>query len=296
MLAILLGLLAALGFSCAGIFARIGLRGVKTSIATAISVVTSFIVIGSITAIYDAPAMGAIAPIAFVWFLASGIVSFPVARLLNYTSVGMIGATRTASIISAQPLFAATLAMLFLGERLNWLLGLGTGIIVAAMIVIVSERQDSAPTATRIDRRFLLGCVIGLAAGAGYGGSSVLTRTIVQDYATPLVGVTFSLMFGSLSMVAVAGRDVSDVLHVPRKSLAIIALAGLCSGGAVTCLFFAFSRAPVIVVSPIVATYPLMTLLTAQVFLRRLEKITLTLVVGTLLVVGGLILVVVGRA
>ena len=295
MLAVALGLLAALGFACAGIFARMGLQSLKTSTATAVSVITSFTVIGLLTVAYNVSAIGDLAPIAFVWCFAAGMVSFPTARLLNYLSVSMIGATRTAAMISAQPLFAAALAMAFLGERPNWLIGLGTVVVVAAMAIIALERQRGQSEHARFDRRFLLGCGIGVLAGAGYGGASVLTKMIVEDHATPLTGVTFSLLFGGIAMVALAGRDMGSAMRVPRRHLAMMAISGVSSGGAVTSLFFAFNRAEVIVVSPIVAIFPLITLIISHLFLKRLERITWRLVAGTLVVVAGVIMVVIGQ-
>ncbi|HIN06426.1 MAG TPA: hypothetical protein EYM65_09355 [Dehalococcoidia bacterium] len=58
--------------------------------------------------------------------------------------------------------------------------------------------------------------------------------------------------------------------------------------------FLALSRAPVTVVSPINASSPLITLALAHIFLRRLESLNWTLVLGTLISVGGVVLVVLG--
>lgn len=59
-------------------------------------------------------------------------------------------------------------------------------------------------------------------------------------------------------------------------------------------LFQALSRAPVTVVSPIYACTPLIPLVLARIFLRRLEAIGFLLVVGTLLSVIGVVLVIWG--
>jgi drug/metabolite transporter (DMT)-like permease len=65
-------------------------------------------------------------------------------------------------------------------------------------------------------------------------------------------------------------------------------------GLAVASLFQALSRAPVTVVSPIYATQPLITLVLAHIFLRRLETIDILLAVGTMVSVVGVILVILG--
>ena len=54
------------------------------------------------------------------------------------------------------------------------------------------------------------------------------------------------------------------------------------------------SRAPIIVVSPIISAQPVISLALAHVFLQKLERITLPLVLGTLLVVGGVVAIALG--
>jgi drug/metabolite transporter (DMT)-like permease len=51
----------------------------------------------------------------------------------------------------------------------------------------------------------------------------------------------------------------------------------------------------VVVISPIVSSSPLVTLFLAHVFLTRLERVTKRLLFGTLLTVGGVVLVVIGH-
>ena len=74
----------------------------------------------------------------------------------------------------------------------------------------------------------------------------------------------------------------------------ICGLAGIFQGLAVASLFQALSRAPVTVVSPIYACTPLVTLVLARIFLRRLEAIDFLLVTGTGLSVFGVIMVILG--
>ena len=57
---------------------------------------------------------------------------------------------------------------------------------------------------------------------------------------------------------------------------------------------FALEHGEVVVISPIVSVSPLITLVLAWALLRQLERITLPLVIGALLVVGGVALVAIG--
>ena len=58
--------------------------------------------------------------------------------------------------------------------------------------------------------------------------------------------------------------------------------------------FLAVQRGDVVVVAPIMATFPLWTLLLSHVFIARLERITPRLITGALLAVGGVIAVALG--
>ena len=57
---------------------------------------------------------------------------------------------------------------------------------------------------------------------------------------------------------------------------------------------FAVQQADVVIVAPILATFPLWTLLLSHVFIARLEQITLRLTLGTLVTVAGVVAVVLG--
>ena len=76
--------------------------------------------------------------------------------------------------------------------------------------------------------------------------------------------------------------------------LLICALAGIFQGLAIASLFQSLSRAPVTVVSPIYALTPVITLVLAHTFVRRLEAIDFLVVAGTMLSVVGVILVILG--
>ena len=105
----------------------------------------------------------------------------------------------------------------------------------------------------------------------------------------------FALVIGGLILFAFTHRGVVNTVRtVPPRYIAICALAGLIQGMAVATLFQALSRAPVTVVSPIFASQPLIALLLAWLFLRRLEVVDVVLVMGTLLSVGGVVLVILG--
>lgn len=145
-------------------------------------------------------------------------------------------------------------------------------------------------------RRLLLGSLAALGAGSCYGATSLIARRIVSDYASPTVGTAFSLLFGALMVLILFHRHaLGDVGRAPRRAWLLVALAGCASTWGVGFLFLALSKAPVVVVAPLDATSPLVSLVLTHLFLQRLERVTWRTVAGAALVVGGVVLIALGR-
>ena len=126
-LAILFGFLAALGFGSGAIFARLGLQRLPLKVGVFVSVCAGFLltlVVVLIFHISDAPSL---TPIAFLWFFFYALITFPLARMFNYSAINLAGASRSTPMLAVSPVFATVIAMITLGERPNLLIGLGGG-------------------------------------------------------------------------------------------------------------------------------------------------------------------------
>ena len=88
--------------------------------------------------------------------------------------------------------------------------------------------------------------------------------------------------FTLLASFVVASRRPVPLLELPR-----FAPAGVIFGLSYVCLFEAYYRGPVTVVSPLVATEALWGVLLSALLLRRSELVGRRLVAGALLVVAG---------
>ena len=135
------------------------------------------------------------------------------------------------------------------------------------------------------------GYLFALGAGASYGLAQVLTRQGVTEYTTPLAGVTVSLFFGMVGMILLIAKDLRTAFfsgNFPRGVL-LFTLAGLAGSGGVLINYIALSVAPIVVVSPVLGVNPLVTLVLAAIFLRGLERVTRRLVIGSGLVVVGVV-------
>ncbi|MBI4297156.1 MAG: DMT family transporter [Chloroflexi bacterium] len=141
------------------------------------------------------------------------------------------------------------------------------------------------------------GYLYSLAAAICYGSSAVLIRQgMSSELAPPLVGATLSLFWGTLALLPQTVTTARTFSHVPRRAYLFFVLSGITSSIGMMSNFYALSLAPVVVVAPLTSINPLVTILWAHLFLKRLEKVTLRVVLGAALVVAGVIIITLGRA
>ena len=140
MLGVVLGLSAALGFGTSAIFARLGLEHMRATSGTLISLMVGTVITMSLAFALHWNEIFALGGVAFLWFTLSGVVNFPMGRLLNYTSVSLAGVSRASPIVGSSPLFATVLAITIGGESINAPILLGTLAITAGLALILSQR------------------------------------------------------------------------------------------------------------------------------------------------------------
>lgn len=228
------------------------------------------------------------------WVAAMGILAYCVARVLHNWALRMVGATRAVPMISLQPLMAFAIGFLILGERPNLLVTIGTPIVVGGILLVVMPRR--ARETGRVEVR-KLGYLLAIGGSVAFVTRDAISRHVLGGLALapPFVVSGFALVFGGAILFAFIHRSViNSVRNLPMRYVGICCLAGLLQGLAVASLFHAFSRAPVTIVTPIYASQPIIALALASVFLRELESVDWLLAAGTLLSVGGVIMVILG--
>ena len=144
-------------------------------------------------------------------------------------------------------------------------------------------------------RQLLLGYLAALGAAFCYGSVTLVARKIVTEFAPPMVGTAFSMLFGTIILGLLVHRHAfEDLPRAPRRGLLMVGLAGLASTFGVSFWFLALNESRVVLVAPLVGTSPLLAIALTHFFLKRLERVTWRTVFGGLLVVFGVAFVVIG--
>lgn len=139
----------------------------------------------------------------------------------------------------------------------------------------------------------LAGYLFAAGASLAYAVGQVTTRMVVREIAPPLVIATFSILFGTFFLLLFFFPRLPQEAKGDnrRRGLLFFAAAGAVGGLAVTAMYTALRYSQVAVVSSLSAAHPLFALFFTHFFLQHLERVTPRIVAGTLLVVGGVVLV-----
>lgn len=214
-------------------------------------------------------------------FILVGLFFPAVVTLLTFEANRRLGPTVAATVGSTAPLFAVLGAGAFLGETLGLRELLGTSIIVLGSVAISGRREDGAGGRRRSDWWLPWSSAVlrALAQVLSKAGLALWPN----PFAAALIGYTAS------SLVVWAATTSGRKPVFTRSGVRWFAATGVLNGAAVLLLYHALSAGPVSLVSPIVATYPLFTLMLGAAMLRE-ERIRRRTLFGVVLTVAGVVL------
>jgi drug/metabolite transporter (DMT)-like permease len=214
-----------------------------------------------------------------VWpFLLAGLLGPGVSQYLFTFAVREAGAARTSVVIGTAPLFSIAIAVILLGEPLEAALIAGAVLIVTGGFLLISERE-------RPDHVRVRGLVLALLATIIFASRDNLVRWLSIDTDVSS-GVAALATLGAGEVVMAVFVMVSRAPLRAHDARAF-APAGVVFGLSYVCLFEAYYRGLVTVVSPLVATESLWGVLLASIVLGRSERVGVRLVAGAMFVVAG---------
>lgn len=216
-------------------------------------------------------------------FAGNGLIHPTLSLYLAFEAAKRMGATTSATISATAPLFATVGAVLALGEQLTVLVGLGTlGTVLG--IVALSWRGGNAATWA------LSALWIPIGAAMVRGANHVIGRYGLEILPSAHFAATVSFTVSFVLQVLIyRARHGRLPLNLPPRGLLLGAGSGLALAVAILCMYGALGSGLVVIVSPVVATYPLFTLFIAVAIGE--ERFSRRVALGVVLVVGGVILI-----
>jgi drug/metabolite transporter (DMT)-like permease len=291
-------LLSAFCFAGSHVVSKRGLQDTSVIGASLIVLSVSWVVI-LVSVLFDPPAE--VTGKAVAVYSGLGLIVPALSRWSVLRSVDTLGPSIAIPIQQGlRPLLAVGGAILLLGETLDPLRLVGVLGIVAGGWQLSrrpreGERRKSDPTVVAPDGRWALrpGIAFAFIAAIAYAASDLLLRlTVGGDLAEPGFAAMVSTGAGLtawLVIVAAVPSVRAGVRFGPRAWWLV--LAGVLIGFAILCVYNAFRRGEVSIVTPINAMQPLLVLLLSSLFLRDLEQIRPMTVISGVAIVIGVILV-----
>ncbi len=283
---VLLALGAACLFGISSVTAKRGLMIVDPQVG-------SLVAIGTVVAIYlltsplwmrseDWFTLG------FWIFILNGFMHPFLSMYLALEATARTGPTVAATLSATAPLFAATTAIVFLGESINLWITLGTAATVVGVMAL-SWSPKSGRRLLLVALLFATGAAVvrGLNHTVGKWGLETMPNVFMAGF------VSFSVSF-CCALLVYRVRLGTIVVRIPRAGFGYFVLTGAMIAVAILCMYGGLANGRVVVVSPIIAAYPLFTLLTALWF--KQETLSAKVAMGVLLVVGGVALISRGSA
>jgi drug/metabolite transporter (DMT)-like permease len=279
-MAIIMALCSSLGFGLALVSSRIGLRTLDARTGAAISIPSATVLF--VLALPLAWDSAGFSWQALFWFAGVGLFFPAVVTLLTFRSNEKLGPTLTGAVSGTSPLFALLAAALFLGEAVPAQAALASLLILAGITLLSWQPKSAA-------RRFAGGSLAWPALGAMLRGlCQVAAKAGLLLWPNPFAAGLIGYLVSSVVVLGTRTTGIAYPSKLNRQGLLWFVLTGVLNGGAVLLMYGALSGAPVAVVAPIVASYPLVTALVSALVLRE-ERVTLRMLLGTTLTVGAIV-------
>ncbi len=271
MSAVVLALASAALFGGMTVALRMGLRGLDDTVGATLATVLVALAVALVAAAFDFDLSGA-------WpFLLAGLLAPGASQVLFTLAVGEAGASRTSVMVGGAPLVAVAIALVFLDEPISPPLLVGALLIVGGGVLLAAERDRPGDI-----RR--IGLVYAAGAAVLFATRDNLARAL-HTQASPGTAAAATLLAGAVAAAIWTRRPPTS------RELRRLAPAGLLFGLSYVCLFEAYFRGGVTVVSPLIATESLWGVGLSALLIRETEGMGRRIVVGALLVVAGGVLI-----
>lgn len=221
-------------------------------------------------------------------FAAIGLTFPALVTLLTFTSSRALGPVVTSALGNLAPLFSVALAVLVLHEPMRPMQFVGLLVAVLGVLIITVKGAGAA----RDWRTWALLLPLGAALVRGIVPPAI--KVGLEIWPDPIGAGLTGYLFSSLTVLILERvRNGSFIVQAPWSGRLWFALTGIVNGVGTLLLYAALGAGPVTLVAPLVATYPLVTVVLSTIFLAHV-KTTPRLVAGTAITVTGVVLILAG--
>jgi drug/metabolite transporter (DMT)-like permease len=321
MLGVLFGLLSALSFGLTGATIRRGVMGISALQGLYITVFTALPLFALVSLaageLFD---WAAFSGRDYVLLAFGGVSQLLVGRYGNYRAIAALGANRSAPIVGSATLVSVTLAVVFTGEEVTALMGVGIALMMLGPGLVAPRRKQQQPVPAAAaaappsaapqtvappspqasivtNPRWAEGYLFGGVAAFAWGIGPVFIRSAVADSGAGVLGgfITYIAAATVLSAVLLVPGQVSSLRLMNASGIRWFLVTSLASFSANLFRVIGLALAPVAVVIPLMRLSAVFTLFFNLMMNRKLESFERRVISGIFVSVAGAVVLVLAR-
>ena len=277
----LLGVLAATLFGISALPAKRGLLFVNAQTGCLITMATTWLVCLLLGPLWMRTEDWFTA--GFWVFALAGLIHPYLSMYASFEALKRAGTTVASTLAATAPFFSTLGAVLLLGEDLTIVVALATVGIVAGVMVLTFDGR-------RMARVIRVALIFASIAAVIRGSTHVIGKWGLELLPNPFMATFVAFSMGLICMtIFFRLRHGHLPRNVPTEGVKHFFYSGLCIAFAIISMYGALMLGRVVVISPIIASYPVFTLL--SVWALSAERISRRLVLGVLMVTTGVVVI-----
>jgi len=217
-------------------------------------------------------------------FAVVGVFYPALVNLLTFEGNRQVGPSITGAMGNLTPLFAVLFAIALLGEAPGLLQIIAIIVILLGVSLMTVSRESGGA------RWPLIALLLPLVAALFRGLGQPVVKIGLDFWASPFAAVAIGYIVSTFLLLTVCVVSKAKPLHnLERRGVAWFIMVGLCHSVANFLLYRSLAEASITVVAPLVASYPITTLILSRLFIRN-TLITWGVALGVVVTVGGVVL------
>jgi len=216
-------------------------------------------------------------------FALTGLIHPYLSMYASLEALKRAGTTVASTLAATAPFFSTLGAVVLLGEDLTVVVALATvGIVAGVMVLTFDGRRMARVIRVALIFASIAAVIRGSTHVIGKWGLELLPNPFMATFVAFSVGLVCMTIFFRL-------RHGHLPRNLPADGVKYFFYSGLCIAFAIISMYGALMLGRVVVISPIIASYPVFTLL--SVWAVRAERISGRLVLGVLMVTAGVVVI-----
>ncbi len=204
------------------------------------------------------------------YFIGAGVIHFLIGRYTNYKCTKAVGANIGGPIQQFTVVVSVVLAILVLGESINWLGWVGIFLLTIGPLAVAREKKKSKVDKLDFEFKLVEGYFYGITSSICYGSSPVLIALAleVSTWQLAIYGAFLGHLAASLIllMMIIVFKLGNEIMETNKENVPYFILSAVFVFLSQGFRYVALALAPVYIVSPVQRTSTIFRVIFSKIF------------------------------